>query len=628
MANTFFGLTIGKSGLYAASTAMNTTAHNIANTETEGYSRQVTSQQASKALQVNSSYGMVGTGVDVTGVDQVRDEYYDVKYRANNTLYGEYATKNYYMTEIENYFNEIQLEGFTTTFDDMYESMQELQKNPADLTVRTQMTNYASAFCEYFNYMSTNLSKIQEEINYEIGNQVSKINSIGVQVAELTKQINSLEVLGGTASDLRDQRALLIDDLSEIVEVNVSETSVDKEVGAVNYTVRINGQILVDTYNSNQLECVPRENKTTMTDVEGLYDIAWVSTGQEFNASTSVTSGSLSSLYELMEGNDEQAFKGMVEAYEGDTTITMTSEFGYMNDVTRLNLPATGTLTIGNRDYDYNGFSVSQDDDGNLIYEFSLDEPLVKDTDSINPVTEPVTGIQYNTIIGSNIDYKGIPYYMSQLNEFVRTFAKSYNDLTTSGVDLNGDEGLDFFNATDVVTGANYEFTEDWPYDTSDDTLLFTSKTGTYAIDDDIENYGSYYFMTAGNFCVTEAVAADSTKVVTATDISDGVENTDIIDQLLDLKENADMFKQGDPAAYLETMVAEIGIDTKKASQFSANQEDIIQNVQNQRLSVSGVDQDEEAMNLVRYQSAYNLSSKVISVMDEMYDRLINYMGA
>ena len=108
---------------------MNTTAHNIANTETEGYSRQVTSQQASKALQVNSSYGMVGTGVDVTGVDQVRDEYYDVKYRANNTLYGEYATKNYYMTEIENYFNEIQLEGFTTTFDDMYESMQELQKN-------------------------------------------------------------------------------------------------------------------------------------------------------------------------------------------------------------------------------------------------------------------------------------------------------------------------------------------------------------------------------------------------------------------------------------------------------------------------------------------------------------------
>ncbi len=627
MANTFFGLTIGKSGLYAASTAMNTTAHNIANTETEGYSRQVTSQQASKALQVNGSYGMVGTGVDVTGVDQVRDEYYDVKYRANNTLFGEYSAKNYYMSEIENYFNEVQLEGFTTTFDDMFESMQELQKNPADLTVRTQMTNYASAFCDYFNYMSTNLSKIQEEINYEVGNQVAKIDSIGVQVAELTKQINSLEVLGGTASDLRDQRALLIDQLSEIVEVDVSETSVDKEVGAVNYTVRINGQILVDTYNSYKLECVPRENKTTMTDVEGLYDIAWSETGQGFNASTSVTSGSLSALYELMEGNDEQAFKGMIEASEGDTTVTLTSDFTYMNDITRLNLPTTGTLTIGNRAYTYNGFSVSQDDDGNLVYEFALDEPLIKDTDTITPVTEPVSGIQYNAIIGSNINYKGVPYYMSQLNEFVRTFAKAYNDLTTSGVDLNGDAGMDFFNATDVITGSNYEFTDGWPYDT-DDTLLFTSKTGDYAISDDTQNYGSYYFMTAGNFCVTAAVVADSSKVVTASDISDGVENADIIEKLLDLKEEATMFKQGDPAAYLETMVAEIGIDTKKASQFSDNQEDIIQNVQNQRLSVSGVDQDEEAMNLVRYQSAYNLSSKVISVMDEMYDRLINYMGA
>ena len=95
MPNTFFGLNIGKSGLYTASNAMNTTAHNIANTETKGYCRQISVQKASKALHVGNATGMIGTGVDLVGVEQVRDEYYDVKYRSNNTLFGEYNAKQY-----------------------------------------------------------------------------------------------------------------------------------------------------------------------------------------------------------------------------------------------------------------------------------------------------------------------------------------------------------------------------------------------------------------------------------------------------------------------------------------------------------------------------------------------------
>ena len=88
------------------------------------------------------------------------------------------------------------------------------------------------------------------------------------------------------------------------------------------------------------------------------------------------------------------------------------------------------------------------------------------------------------------------------------------------------------------------------------------------------------------------------------------------------------MFKQGAPAAFLQTMVAEIGIDASKSTQFSKNQENICASIQNQRLSVSGVDSEEEAMNLIRYQNAYNLSAKAVSVMNQIYDKLINYMGA
>ena len=625
MPNTFFGLNIGKSGLYTASNALNTTAHNIANTETKGYCRQISVQKASKALHVSNATGMIGTGVDLVGVEQVRDEYYDVKYRSNNTLFGEYNAKQYYMAEIENYFNEIQLEGFTTTFDDMFESIQELQKNPNSLEVRTQMTNYASSLCDYFNYIATSLGNIQKEINYEIGNQVSKINSIGTQIAQLTQQINTLEVLGGMASDLRDQRNVLVDELSQIVDVEVEEIPVGNRVGVSTYFVRINGQLLVDTYNANELECVPRRDKVNMDDQVGLYDVVWKQNRQEFNASTSSTTGSLAALYAVMEGNENMAFKGMAEANAGDTTITLTSDFSYVNDVNRLNIPQSGMITIGNREYAYSGFRVSLNDEGKYEYEFALETPMKQDTDDITPSTENLTGYQYNAVIGQDIDYKGIPYYMAQMNEFVRTFAKAYNDICKEGVDLNGEAGMDFFNSTDPVSGENFVFTEEWPY--GDDTVLFDSKSGPYDETDEIINYGSYYFMTAGRMCVTDKVLNDSYKVVTASNITDGVEQTDIVKRLMALKDDRMMFRQGTPDSYLQSLVSEVGIDSRKAAQFSQNQQDILTSVTNQRLSVSGVDQDEEAMNLVRFQSAYNLSSKVISVMDQMYDKLINYLG-
>lgn len=625
MPNTFFGLTIGKSGLYTASSALNTTAHNIANTETEGYCRQVSTQRASKALHMGNATGMIGTGVDVVGVEQVRDAYYDVKYRSNNTLFGEYDAKQYYMEEIEGYFNEIKLEGFTTTFDDMFDSIQELQKDPANLKVRTQMTNYASSLCEYFNYISSNLGKVQKEINFEISNQVSKINSIGTQISQLTQQINTLEVLGGMASDLRDQRNLLVDQLSQIVEVDVQEIPVGNRVGVSSYFVRINGQLLVDTYQANELECVPRTDRVNMDDQVGLYDIVWKQNRQEFNASTSATTGSLAALYAVMEGNDNQCFKGMAEAQEGDTVITLTSEFSYMNDVNRLNIPQSGKITIGNREYEYSGFQVRLNDEGMYEYEFALDSEIKMGTDEITPATENLTGYQYNAVIGQDIDYKGIPYYMAQLNEFVRTFAKAYNDICKEGVDLNGDAGLDFFNSSDPVSGENFRFTDEWPY--GDDEVLFDSKSGPYDVEDEIINYGSYYFMTASKMTITNAVLNDSYKVVTASSIVDGVEESDIAKRLMALKDDKMMFRQGTPDSYLQSLVSEVGIDSRMSAQFRQNQEDILTSVTNQRLSVSGVDQDEEAMNLVRFQSAYNLSSKVISVMDQVYDKLINYLG-
>ena len=191
MVNTFFGLNIGTTGLYAAKSGLNITAHNVANIETEGYSRQVIKQSADTPLSTNNRYGMLGSGVAINEITQMRSKYYDEKYRSNNALLGMYDTRSYFMNEVQSYLNEIELEGFTTTFDSMYDSLQELAKDPSNLTVRTQVSNYAMSMCEYFNSLSTNLDQVQTECNYEVKNQVSRINSLANQVATLKKQINT-----------------------------------------------------------------------------------------------------------------------------------------------------------------------------------------------------------------------------------------------------------------------------------------------------------------------------------------------------------------------------------------------------------------------------------------------------
>jgi flagellar hook-associated protein 1 len=617
MGSTFFGLNIGQTGLYAYQSALDTTAHNITNAETDGYTRQVMGQQAGKALKVNSTYGMAGTGVSVTGVKQLREEYYDMKYWKNNTMFGEYSNKSHYMSEIENYFNEVSVDGFNTSFNSLYDSIQELVKNPTSLAIRTQVINFGKSFTEYFNSVATNLKSIQQECNFEIKNKVDQINSTAQQIAALTKQINTLEVTGGTANDLRDQRALLVDELSEIANITVSEKKVGIGSGVTSYQVRLDGITLIDDGSYNSLQVIPRKQNNNQNDVDGLYDIAWAN-GQAFNVRSASLGGALKALFEVRDGNNANNLQGTVTAEAGDTHVTMTDST--INSVEKLNIPETGNITVGNRSYTYTGFEVTKDaESGKFIYTFELESPVIVDA------------INEHASIGDSINYKGIPYYMNQMNEFVRTFAKAFNDVHRSGEDLYGKAGMDFFNATNKISGRNYTFgplTDSPDYDYYDYNTI-NSQTGGYyeEVPDNQPLYGSYYFMTAENFTISKELLEDPNRMVTTTDITNGPANNDVVTALLSLKDDKSLFKQGAPDGFLQTLVAEIGIDTKKANDFTDAQDNILSTIKNQRLTISGVDPDEEAMNLVRFQNAYNLSAKVITVMNEIYNKLINDMG-
>lgn len=607
MPSQFFGLTIASSGLSAYQAALNTTANNISNEQTKGYSRQAANLSASDALRVNAKYGSMGSGVMVNSIKQIRSEYYDTKYWQNQASLGLYETKLGYLEQIENYFIDDDTEkGFSTILNKMFNSLDTLTHPAGDTNVRQQFISDAQSFMTYFNSVATGLGQIQDSVNEEIKSTVENINAIGKKISLLNKQINVIEVQGGYANELRDQRALLIDELSSIVPTEVSEVPVtnskhpDMQTGANYYTVKINGQKFVDTYEYSELTCVARKNTINQSDREGMYEIVWADTGNSFKAGSDSSSGSLKALFDIRDGNNSENFRGSIK---GVTASTITISNPSITNVNAMTMPAEGVLTIDGKNYNYTDFTFTTDADGNVKeYTFTLENQLSSDQQA------KLDGKQAS--IGESIDAMGVPYYLAQMNEFLRNFAGSFNDIMNSAdaKDLNGNstDYFSFFTGTHTKTGEEY---------------VLSNAAGVYSA----KASNSYYQLTCGNACVSNIAVKDPTTIATTT--TNAADAYDLVEKMLKLKSDTELYRGGGADDFLECMYSDISVDSQKSKIFQKNYSNISNAIDKQRMSVSGVDKDEEAIDLVKFQNAYNLSSKMVSVLAEIYDKLINETG-
>ncbi len=611
MPSTFFGLTIASSGLSAYQIALNTTANNISNVQTDGYSKQQTNRVASDALRVYQKYGAVGTGVTTTSITQLRNQYYDTKYWYNQSSVGLYETKLNYMQQIENYYiDDDSAKGFSTILNTMFNALDTLKNQSGDTNARQQFIGSAQNFATFFNATYQGLSEIQNNANEEIKSTVANINSIAEKIANLNKQINVIEVQGGYANELRDQRALLIDELSEIVPTEVSEVPVknsnypEMETGANYYTVKIGGQILVDTYDYDTLTCVARENRVNQSDNDGLYDLQWKRTGNNFAAGASSMSGSLKALFDIRDGNNGENFTGVANVLNSKQVQVVSPS---ITAVEAMTMPESGVLTINGNTYNYTDFEFELDADGNVTsYTFNLENAL-----SVEQRLK-VDGMKAS--IGSSVNQMGIPYYMSQMNQFLRSFASKFNDIMLGGEDLNGDKTnyYSFFTGTDL-NGDDYFFDGSTAFNGS--TVSCTSS--------------SYYKLTAANICASSLCVKEPDKLATQSYRTEesGVDDYNLIEELAKLKSDTVLFRGGSADGFLKCMISDVSIDAQKAKIFEQNFTNIQSQLETQRMSVSGVDEDEEALDLIKFQNAYNLSSKMISVMAEVYDKLIEETG-
>ena len=616
MASTFFGLDIAYTGVQAANAKLNTTANNIANVDTKGYTRQEATQVASDALRISQSYGMAGTGVTVTDINQVRNEFYDVKYWQAQTNLGQYDMKMYYMYQIEDYFTDKDtVEGFEPIFSAMFDSLEEVYKQAGTPSTKTQFIGAAGDLCEYFNAQATNLEKLQLGVNEEIKNKVDEINSIAEQIATLNKQINTIEVNHLRANELRDKRNLLIDQLSKIVDVEVRETPIyttpggTEKSGIYTYEVSIaGGQILVQGYEYNTLECVARsaEEKVNQSDADGLFEIKWSNT-MDFNLYGANLGGELKGLIEVRDGNNEEYFHGTTKKVNdnGDGTYTVTIEVpnkDYLTDMNKCTLPDSGQLTLVNTKYKYSGFEF----DGTKnppTYTFTIKPDAGQAAPTIFDGKE--------ASVGTKIDYQGIPYYQEQMNEWVRIFAKAMNDIEKTAVDEEGKPAEVLFTAKDKVNGTEIKF---------DDSLA----DNKYKSSD-----SDYYRLTAGNLSINNEMVKDASKFGTTVDIKKGGDAQDVTELLLTVQDDKNKvnFRGCSAKEFLQCITSDIALSANNAKTFTENYTNINKSVSQTRLSISGVDNDEEALHLVKFQEAYNLSAKVMQIMTEIYDRLILQTG-
>ncbi|MGN0242250.1 MAG: flagellar hook-associated protein FlgK [Candidatus Weimeria sp.] len=735
MTSTFFGLGIAASGLNSFQAKMNTTANNVSNLETEGYSRQQVNVSSAVSIRSYTSYGSISTGVSTDSVTRVRDQYYNVKYWENQSNYGQAEIKEYYMKQIEDYYTDNSANpGFSTLYAKMFNALDTVKDNAGDDTKRAQFISDATQLTDYFNSTSQNLQTLQSDVNDQIKDTVDQINSIAKKISVLNKQINLIETQSknANANELRDQRDLLVDQLSELVTVDTEEVKVKdtrtsnlaktnpnvEEIytGATTYTVKIGGQVLVDNYDYNPLQVTARDNKYNQSDVSGLYDVTWAKNGryngQSINLFGTDMGGKLRGLLEIRDGNDEENLTGTAElispqvyvqsdsthaagttdangnlytddaskvgqavkdengAVVENTNAGASQSASYLKledgisitDQDRMNMPEQGAIYVNNHKYEYSSFTAQTDEDGKIVsYTFELKEPI-----SAKEIGN-VAGRK--ATVGSSVDFKGIPYYQNEMNAFLRTFSREFNKIQKSGQDANGDAGrsffvaknesqssdeteLDFTGSDSLVDNDYYVKNADGTYKTDSDgnkvvntkreTLHATGSTTTTVDGKEVTSYtggvingsaDSYYKLTASSIEIADAVQKSPSLFSTTINKSYngnkdlGYDSYDLMQDMIDLEDKKTLYKDGTGDKFLQRIYADVTVDTQESTQFTTNYESIQQSIDTQRKSVSGVDQDEEAMNLVKFQNAYNLSAKVISTLAEMYDQLILNTG-
>lgn len=575
MSGTMGRMYIGTSGLQAHQNAINTTAHNLTNLNTKGYSRQqvlLTDLAYQNLGYTKVGIKQTGLGTRVEETRTTRDKYLDQKYRLQYSRQNYYEAKYGVIEEVQEFFGETEGSTFQDYMKNLWNSIQDVQREPNSFVKRTALVATAGSFITRANEIYTQLVDYQKNLNSEIEKKADKINQLASTIYDLNQKILKSESGVESANDYRDARNQALDELSGLISIEIKEQT----NGTVN--VYAEEHLLVAEEQTYQIGTKP------IAAGSDLLTVYWKSDDTDvFNFRRTSVAGDKS---------DTGFLKGMLSA-RGDYTPD------YTDIPLRENYGTEADYQAALKNYNQ---TLSNRDVASLISQF--DQLIHGMTTKINDVLCPntqitdVNGVTY-TILDTEKAGKGY----GEGNEvqgtelFVRKGVERYHEQTITVLDTDGKQ------QTMTVKVYNAEDPDDY-------YSLYT--LGQLEINDDLVKNPSLLPLTKVN----------------------GEEYQDVANQLLELW-NSD-FATLDPNTlvmnnfnnYYATMVGDYANKGYTYNSIATKQAGLVNEVNNQRQEVVGVSSDDELTNLIKYQHAYNASSRYITVVSEMIQHIIEKLGS
>ncbi len=629
-----FGTAI--SGLLAFQRGLHTTSHNISNSATEGYSRQVVSFETRQPSMIGTS--SLGTGVDIASVKRAHDEILEGR------LNGYTSTSSYHESiyEYASQIDELLANSSASigeSLQDFFGAVQTVADTPSSLSAREVMVAEGEGLASRFNELATQFEAYNDQVNSNIRIAVDELNTYAQSVADLNNQI---VLAGGTEgsfppNDLMDERDLIINKMSELVNIS----TVPKNDGSVDIFIG-KGQALVLGANASNI--VTQGNEYDAYDVEVAFDSG---SGSPFIITDVMNGGKIGGLLEVRDTVISKAENtlgrlatGLIDTFNQQHSLGMDLEGDINNNFFSTVPPDVMTSRYNTG----SGVMTASVTDISLLpladYEISYDgtDYIMRDTLTNQRTTIPgSTTFPYDTGLGFSLDLTGA---MDSGDSFlVRPTGDAARQISmeiTEGKDVaaaaavkmesyynnQGDARLNSLQVTDITNSSllndvTITFTSPTSYDIVDNTTSTTLATGVAYTDGDAIAYNGWELTLSGSPAANDEFTVTTNKGATGDNsnmLALGELQTGKI-----LANGTESF--GDSYAKL---VSDVGVTTLRAEQSQIAQQALLDNSLAQKASISGVNLDEEAANLMRYQQAYSAAARVMTTANTVFQTLLD----
>lgn len=577
-------LYVGTSGLQTSQNALNTTAHNMANLDTVGYTRQQVSQGTRAYQTLEQKYDIIawkqiGTGVNYNNCKQVRSDFLDISYRQETGRYAFYDVSLKALEEIEDQLQEMEGTEFAQSLNNLWVSVQEMAKDPCSAVTQSSFVTRANEFLTRAKSVYDGLVSYQENLDSTVKGMVDNINEYGDRIRQLNEDI--VEIESGRqekANDLRDERNLLLDKLAEYGKIEYSEDIFG------NVTVLFEGSTFVTTDHVNHMGI-----DVTLESSAGYATPYWeyaAKTVDNKDGTKTVVSIDGAHIFDLTQ----------------NISTTTNTDIGKLRAVLLARGDHNGTYHDIVESDDYYNSNISQSVIMNVQAEF--DQMVHNIMTTINDIMEKAES-NPAFIDGSVGEAKDFTLFVCANED--DTIRYNFN-----GLNLEKDlpEGITLEQREEILAQREAELTDEQR------ALLGKNiKTG----------------FTIKNTQINSKLIQEPTLFTYRT--VDGNEDNDTVTKLKEAftKEqytlNPNVTTRNSFITYYNSLVSQVANSGDVYDSIKEAQQQTVDSVSAAREQIVGVSSDEELEFMIMFQNAYNASSRFINVVSEMLEHLVTSLG-